>query len=936
MEEDEFHGYPMVTSALVVLFMVAVFIFGHILAGKPLTSLGQQWGCWGYDCVTGRWSVCATLVLGMIVIMIGLLELPLVGRATKVISLILSILWSVWMALGKPVSHPGPARKRKIERQPHWDHVLELPSIGKWRCATAAVSHTLTHKENPSDVQLTGEPAGRQIWTQTPLSTAPQGLDVTITDDVKDFLGIRDFSFDPERNPNAADLPFRCQKVAEWVARGRPLPSNKTAPDTPEAAARKAIQFYQILQSEDGHWAGDYGGPHFLMPGLIIAWYVMGQPEELLSAAQRDAMVHYLRVHQQSDGGWGTHIESPSTMFGSCLCYVGLRLLGVPQDDMCAEKGRTFIRQNGGALYTSSWAKFWLCVLGVMDWAGHHSIPVEMWLLPNWFPFHPARMWCHCRMVYLPMGYLYCSRFAYPRAHTDPVTVSLREELYPDYPDYASIPWESTRSLLAPMDMYSPIPIVMRVVQEVLAVYERPLFKPFRDWLRRPGLAFCADYMAVEDLQTNYVDIGPVNKVMNMLCAWHRDGQKVTPPVTSHFLRIPDYLWVAEDGMKMQGYNGSQSWDTSLAIQGIVESGLADEFPEVCQNAWKYLERTQILSTRTSQSTEAFKYEAAAERQKYYRHVSQGGWPFSTSAHGWPIGDCTSEGMKAMLCLVDLNCIQAGVQEGSCPAMAEKRFQDAVNVILCLQNPDGGFPTYENNRGYGWYEMLNPSDVFGDIMIDYSYVECSSACLQALTAFRTRYPHHRPYEIADAINQGRDFLHSIQRADGSWYGSWACCFTYGCWFGVEGLMAAEGPLGAYSPSVRRACDFLLGKQNENGGWGEDFRSCYDKEWPKEGMEMYGTGGSGVVPTAWALLALMRGRCPDAQAVERGIKYLMVEQSPSGDWPQQGISGVFNRSCGITYTAYRNLFPIWALGRYTQHYLPWVKLREEVLSRNSSD
>ena len=28
-----------------------------------------------------------------------------------------------------------------------------------------------------------------------------------------------------------------------------------------------------------------------------------------------------------------------------------------------------------------------------------------------------------------------------------------------------------------------------------------------------------------------------------------------------------DYLWVAEDGMKMQGYNGSQLWDTAFAVQ---------------------------------------------------------------------------------------------------------------------------------------------------------------------------------------------------------------------------------------------------------------------------------------------------------------------------------------------------------------------------------
>ena len=30
-------------------------------------------------------------------------------------------------------------------------------------------------------------------------------------------------------------------------------------------------------------------------------------------------------------------------------------------------------------------------------------------------------------------------------------------------------------------------------------------------------------------------------------------------------------------------------------------------------------------------------------------------------------------------------------------------------------------------------------------------------------------------------------LKSIQRDDGSWYGSWGCCFTYAGWFGIEGL-----------------------------------------------------------------------------------------------------------------------------------------------------
>ena len=109
------------------------------------------------------------------------------------------------------------------------------------------------------------------------------------------------------------------------------------------------------------------------------------------------------------DGGWGMHIESPSTMFGSCMCYIALRLLGAAASDSAMVAGRRFIHSHGGGTYTGSWAKFYMCLLGVMEWKGHQVIPAEMWLLPNWFPFHPGRLWCHCRMVYLPMCYL-CAR----------------------------------------------------------------------------------------------------------------------------------------------------------------------------------------------------------------------------------------------------------------------------------------------------------------------------------------------------------------------------------------------------------------------------------------------------------------------------------------------------------------------------------------------
>ena len=901
--DEAFLKYPPVVATIGVV--TTTLLFGGVLCNFPQSRLGSaEQRQWGYDVIRGEYSQTAGALFAMFFAYGVVGVLPDLSHFGLLAAIAVLYFLCLWYILGTPTSMPAGPRDNPIEREPEWPD-KEWSNGDGWQFASADESHRITESQVDNGQSLTGEAAGRQIWHFTGESKKP---------------GLRSSGrvvgpalFNPSRNPNGSDRLFRRQQVQRWISRGGAAPDEKRPRDA-IGAARKGVAFYQMLQCDDGHWAGDYGGPHFLMPGLIVVWYVTGKNEKFLNAGRRRAMQQYLRAHQQTDGGWGTHIESPSTMFGTTLCYVALRLLGAPADDACCARARAFIRGQKGALYSASWAKFYLCLLGVMHWDGHCSVPAEFWMLPDWFPFHPGRLWCHCRMVYLPMSYLYGKRFVYSETETDPVTISLRKELYCE--PYDSINWDATRHWVAPMDNYSPKPVTMTIAQDVLAYWERwggPLRRLVRGW----GLDFAIKYMAAEDAQTNYVDIGPVNKVLNMLCAYVEAGGDC-PAYQKHILRVPDYLWVAEDGMKMQGYNGSQCWDTSFALQAIVEAGLADEFPELSRKAYRYFERTQILSTKVSRSTLAFKYEDAASRRRFYRHVSEGGWPFSTSAHGWPISDCTSEGLKAMLCMRNLRCITEWKKR---PKMTEKRYQNAANVLLTLQNYDGGWATYENNRGYGWYEGLNPSEAFGDIMIDYSYVECTTATLGGLVAFHEAYPKHRTAEIKRSISRGKAFLKRIQRDDGSWYGSWACCFTYAAWFGIEGLVLCGEPKS--SKRIRKAIEFLKQNQNDNGGWGEDFTSCFDKQYARRGMERFGDDqGSGVVNTAWALLALTCGGDEqDRKSIERGVLYLMRRQLSTGDWPQEGISGVFNRSCGITYTSYRNVFPIWALGRYAREYKP---------------
>uniref|UniRef100_A0A453MP21 Squalene cyclase C-terminal domain-containing protein n=1 Tax=Aegilops tauschii subsp. strangulata TaxID=200361 RepID=A0A453MP21_AEGTS len=121
-------------------------------------------------------------------------------------------------------------------------------------------------------------------------------------------------------------------------------------------------------------------------------------------------------------------------------------------------------------------------------------------------------------------------------------------------------------------------------------------------------------------------------------------------------------------------------------------------------------------------------------------------------------------------------------------------------------------------------QILNPSESFRNIIVDYPYVECTSSLVQALILFRNSYPEYRCEEIEECIKKGTLFIEKQQRTDGSWYGTWGVCFTYASFFATKGLVAA-GRTYENSVTIRKACSFLLAKQLSSGGWGENYLGC---------------------------------------------------------------------------------------------------------------
>lgn len=115
----------------------------------------------------------------------------------------------------------------------------------------------------------------------------------------------------------------------------------------------------------------------FLLPGLVIAWYVTETP---ISEPISIEIKRYLFARQHSgDGGWGLHIEGESSVFGTAMNYVVLRILGASEEDPRMIKARGRLHQLGGAANGPHWAKFWLAALGVMEWDAVNPVPPELW-----------------------------------------------------------------------------------------------------------------------------------------------------------------------------------------------------------------------------------------------------------------------------------------------------------------------------------------------------------------------------------------------------------------------------------------------------------------------------------------------------------------------------------------------------------------------------
>jgi squalene-hopene/tetraprenyl-beta-curcumene cyclase len=319
----------------------------------------------------------------------------------------------------------------------------------------------------------------------------------------------------------------------------------------------------------------------------------------------------------------------------------------------------------------------------------------------------------------------------------------------------------------------------------------------------------------------------------------------------------------------------SPVWDTALACHTLLEVG-GEEAEARVRAGLEWLAPLQILDV---------KGDWAVQRPD----VRPGGWAFQYANAYYPDVDDTAVVVTAM---------DRAFRGGAQPH--DERIARAREWIEGLQSKNGGWGAFDADNEYYYLNHIPFAD--HGALLDPPTADVSARCVSMLAQLGDKL------ETSPRLKAGVDYLLAEQMPDGSWFGRWGLNYIYGTWSTLCALNAAG--LAPEHRAMRRAVDWLVAIQNEDGGWGEDGDSY------KLDYRGYEKAPSTPSQTAWGLLGLMAAGEVDHPAVARGVAYLQAHQVEDGLWKEERYTATgFPRVFYLRYHGYAKFFPLWALARY---------------------
>ena len=621
----------------------------------------------------------------------------------------------------------------------------------------------------------------------------------------------------------------------------------------------QAMRALLDCQRPDGHWAFELEADATIPSDYIIQKYFLGEPVD----GELDRKIaNYLRRIQGKHHGWPLFTDGAFDLSATIKAYFALKIVGDPIDAPHMARAREAIRARGGAARANVFTKLTLALFGFIPWRAAPAMPVEIMLLPKWFPFHLDKISYWSRTVIVPLLVLMALR---PKArnaknvHVDELFLEPPQTLGPA----PKAPQQSAAWFW-----------FFRVVDAVLHATQPMFPKGPRERAIERTKAWVVERLNGED------GLGAIfPAMMNSVMMFDALGYPPEYPQRAVARRSVELLLVEHAEEAYCQPCVSPIWDTGLACHALLETG-DEEATRRVMKGLEWLGPKQALDV---------KGDWVARRPD----LRPGGWAFQYANAHYPDVDDTAVVVMAM----------DRVQRLDAQVDHRARVARAQEWIVGMQSKNGAWGAFDADNEY--YYLNNIPFADHGALLDPPTEDVTARCVSMLAQIN-KAP--RDAAVSKALTEAEDYLKRTQLPDGSWYGRWGMNYIYGTWSVLCALNVAGIDRG--SPMVRKAAAWLTSIQNADGGWGEDGTSY------KLDYRGYERAPSTASQTAWALLGLMAAGDVSDPAVGRGIEYLTKNQSSDGFWAEERYTATgFPRVFYLRYHGYSKYFPLWALARY---------------------